>query len=264
MSRFFILLVVAISASGVCTRLSQAQESVFGIESAGISFGPYARVTLGYDSGQFNDGRWLPPGASDPQIFFDLSDESGSYGSAAIGYDWMNGFRSDVSLSFLSGRTTSGDWSFTIPATPGSHASMSADISSTAVIASLYYSPLEAQGKNLKFNPYVMAGLGVARHSIDSWTRTNPAVGNPVRSFASNTNSSLAWTVGVGGSWLLSKPRGRPIYLDMMLQHYDFGKAEGSATNAPGSTGSAPRAPLSFERSGHMVSIGLRIPLTSY
>jgi opacity protein-like surface antigen len=240
---------------------AQSNESLFGVDSPGVTFGPYVRAGLGFDYSMTDNGFWESPGASDPLVLFDLDSDNAAFGTVGYGYDWMNGFRGDVSLSFFGKKDVAGPWSATIPATPGPHASVSTSVSSTALMGTVYYAPLERQGKITKFNPFVSAGLGFAHNDMSTWTRTNPASGQPVRSFEGNSSTELAWSVGVGASWQINRPGKRVLLLDAGVQYFDLGNAQGGAQPLPGSGSSTPRQPLTVGMESTVISIGVRMPL---
>lgn len=251
---------------------AQAQDTssspldVFASSQAAVTYGPYARVELGGAIPSLDDAYWLPPGfPGDPQVNFDLDGDNVGFGAIAVGFDWMNGFRADVALS----RT--GDIGFSGPcssASDGSDCDLTphADISdgsvrSTALMANLFYSPLEARGSNATFQPYFVGGLGFSRNTMDSWTRVNPAAATPTRVFNSNSETEFAWSLGVGASWQLTAPGERPILLDVSWRYYDFGEAVGGSVGSPGGPGSVPVQPLTFDLNSQVLSIGVRIPL---
>ncbi|NNU80041.1 outer membrane beta-barrel protein [Halovulum dunhuangense] len=247
---------LAISAP---TAQAQSGQGVFGIDAPAVTYGRYARFDLGAGFSATDSGDWLPPGASDPRVFFALDGENGIAGTAAIGFDWMNGWRAEAALTHVGKETVGGDWSRTEPATPGPHASVEADISSTALMGNVYYLPFQRPGRNAKFQPFVTAGLGLSMNSMDDWTRTNPSATDPVRSFEGASHIDLAWSVGLGASMQISATGKRPILLEASYRYYDLGAARGSATPLDG--GNAPRDPLSVDRESHVLAIGLRIPL---
>ncbi|NKX44029.1 outer membrane protein [Roseicyclus persicicus] len=240
---------------------------------ASVTYGPYLRFEIGGALTTLGDAYWLPPGQSDPQIDFDLDGDDVGFGAIAVGFDWQNGVRADLAL------LRTGDIGFAGPCASASDGSpcdgtqqanfldQHADISdgsvhSAALMANLFYAPLEARGSAATFQPYVVAGLGLARNAVDYWTRVNPAATQPTRTFGSNTTTDLAWSIGIGASWQLTRPGDRPILLDVSLRHYDFGTAVGGSTSAQ--QGGIPREPLTFELTSQVLTVGLRIPLQRY
>ena len=256
----FLAAALSISATGAA--LSQDGGSLFGVERpASVTYGPYVRAGLGLEASMIQDGFWESPGPSDPVVLFDLDSDNAALASVGAGFDWMNGFRGDVSLSYFGEKDVSGPWSSTIPPTPGPHASMSTSISTVAVMGTVYYAPWERSGAPARFSPYVSAGLGFARNDMSTWTRTNPASARPTRQFEGNVETDLAWSVGVGASWQIHRKGNRPMLLDAGVQFFDLGDAVGGAQPLPGNGASTPRQPFTVEMETTVVSIGIRIPL---
>ena len=57
---------------------------------------------------------------------------------------------------------------------------------------------------------------------------------------------------------------GRPIDLDLTYRYIDAGKVQGGGTPLPGSGTSVPREPFNYDNTLHTVSIGVRIPFSTY
>lgn len=230
---------------------------------ASVTFGPYVRAELGALNWHLEDAYWLPPGPADPQINFDLDGDNTGMAAIAIGYDWQNGFRGDFSLirtgqSDIAGPCSSASDGSSCTGTP--HADITGGtITTTALMANVFYSPLERQGSNSVFQPFVVAGLGFAHNDVGVWTRTNLAAPRPVRSFESNSSLDLAWSLGIGAAWQVSRAGQRPVIIEASWRYYDFGTASGGTT--PIGPGSTPREGLTFENRSQVFSIGVRIPL---
>jgi opacity protein-like surface antigen len=266
---FGLVLATGATAQDVMPTQSPIEPTVSS--QAAVTFGPYVRAELRLAAPSLDDAYWLPPGfPGDPKVNFDLDGDNVGFGALALGYDWMNGFRADLSLS----RT--GDIGFAGPcssASDGSPCAIHADITdgsvrSTALMGNLFYSPLEARGSNATFQPYIVGGIGFSRNTMDSWTRFNPLAGTPTRTFDSNSETEFAWSLGVGASWQLTQPGERPVLLDVSWRYYDFGDAVGGSVGTPGGggggAGGVPVQPLTFDLTSHVVSIGIRIPLQRY
>lgn len=259
----------------VCTLAAAAAQSAHAEEpvrpnieptassQASVTYGPYARLELGGAMTELSDGYWLPPGPSDPQIDFDLDGNDTGMAAIALGYDWQNGVRADVSLLHtgeigFSGPCSSASDGSDCDLTP--HADISdGSVQGSAMMVNLFFAPLEARGSNSRFQPFVVGGIGVSRNSVDSWTRVNDASANPTRVFDSNTETDFAWSLGVGASWQLTAPGEWPVLLDVSWRYYDFGEAVGGDVSDVG--GSVPRQPLTFDIDSQVFSIGIRIPL---
>lgn len=84
---------------------------------ASVTYGPYVRGELGSLMPELSGGYWLPPGANDPRINFDLDGSNTGLASIAVGFDWQNGVRADV--AFLH----SGDMGFSGPCSSASDGS---------------------------------------------------------------------------------------------------------------------------------------------
>lgn len=235
---------------------------------ASVTYGPYIRAELGGVLPELSDGNWLPPGSNDPRVFFDLGGENTGLAGIAVGFDWQNGFRSDLALMRTGNIDFSGPCVFStngFDCETKPHADITGgSVQTTAMMLNLFYSPLEAAGSNATFQPWVTAGIGVARNTVNSWTRenTSPPASQPVRTFGSNSQDEFAWSVGIGASWQLTEPGERPILLDVGWGYYDFGMAEGGSTSIV--EGGVPRQPLNFELSSQVFSIGIRMPLRRY
>ena len=251
---------------------SQAQDdSLFGGRTASVAFGPYFRAEVGYAAPSIANGYWRPPGydpapgIGDPEIRFDLDGEDVAMGSLAIGYDWQ-GWRGEVAVSELGSGDVSGPCS---SASDGSSCSIHANIdnapvSSTAIMANVFYAPFEARGSQSVFQPFFVAGLGVARNDVGDWTRSNPGASRPIRSFEGASTTSLAWSVGVGASYQLTGPGEWPVLLEGSLRYYDLGSAEGGSIPLPGNGASEPVQPLTFDNRQSVIAIGVRIPLQRF
>ena len=225
----------------------------------------YVRLGVGTDSFGINDGQWSPPGAapagSDPVIFFNLTEPDGAAGTIALGRQLRLGLRGEIALTAFSSRDISGPWSYTVPATSGPHADVSTTIQSTALMANVAYDlPNMAKGR-FEFQPYLLAGVGLARNKLGDWTRTNAAATQPSRTFAGDSKIDLAWTLGAGVSWNVGENSNGPIKMDLSYQYFALGNAQGSGTPLAGSGTSSPVNPLEFDISSQVISIGVRIPL---
>jgi opacity protein-like surface antigen len=243
---------------------------------AAVTYGPYVRAELGGMVPELADGNWLPPGPADPRIFFDLDGDNSGLAAIAFGFDWQNGFRGDLSIMHTGSIGFSGPCSSASDGSPcdrppaiQAHADITdGSVRSTAVMANLFYAPLEARGSNSRFQPFVVGGIGMSRNTVESWTRFNLDAGTPpgsgpaTRVFGENSENQFAWSVGLGASWQLTEPGERPILLDVGWRYYDFGTAEGGSTADVGA--GIPRQPLNFDPTSQVFSIGIRIPLQRY
>ena len=226
---------------------------------ASVTYGPYVRFELGRGHMSYDDEHWLPPGyPGDPKVTFDLEGGNASLGAIAIGYDWMNGFRGDISLFAAPKMSIAGNWSGPLP---GPHADITGgSVQSTGLMVNLFYSPLEQRGVNSRIQPFLVAGLGLSRNAVGDWTRTNPSAPSAVRTFEGDTSVSPAFSLGFGVSVQLTPPGSRPVMLEASYRYYNFGDASGGATPLAGN-GSSPVRPLSFTPTDRVISISIRIPL---
>jgi len=205
----------------------------------------------------------VPPGAGDPRVFFSTSDDDTAFVGAAVGFDWMNGFRAEGALLSAGKIDATGPWSYTVPVVPGPHADItSASVRTTALMGSVYYSPLEQRSVNSRIQPYLVAGLGLARNEMSDWTRTNAASATPVRTFEGRSKVDIAYSVGLGVEMQMTRPGQHPVLVDLSWRFYDFGTAEGSTTPLTG--GQPPREAFNVDRTDSVVSLGVRVPLTRY
>lgn len=247
------VLPAAASTNGVTTVPGGA-----GLRRASAS-GQYVRFELGgarYGTGNAN---WLPPGfPGDPQVFFDLDVDNPVFGAIAIGHTYTRNIRAEVALNLFGSSDFTGPWTYTVPATPGPHADMSGSVKSMALMANGYYS-FYTTGK---VTPFVTAGLGLARNTTGTWTRTNTAATPVSRSYSGATKNNLAWSVGLGVAMDVGPVMGSaPATLELAWRYFDLGTARGGSTPVTGGAGGAPVAPLNFNVSTNVISVGLRIPL---
>ncbi len=170
---------------------------------ASVTYDPYARLGFGVADISADNGYRRPPGFDpDPEIDFDLSGDNVGFGEAAVGFDWQNGFRADLSLLFTGEIDISGECAGASNGTPcefdagipgSGHADiMDASLSSTVLMGNLLYSPFEAQGSNSVFRPFAVGGLGLASNKVGEWTRENPVAVQTTRTFEGNTETDFA------------------------------------------------------------------------
>jgi opacity protein-like surface antigen len=245
---------------------AQDVQGLSGARSASVTYGPYARAEAGWNIAEPSDGSWTPPGSADPRITFDVDGETGGFGAIAVGYDWQNGVRADLSVFGIGASDVSASCARASDGTSCStHVqSVNAEVSTRGLMANIFYAPLEARGSNSLFQPFLVAGLGIARNEVSDWTRTNPGSARPSRTFEGDTSSDLAWSIGAGASLQVSRPGRWPIILEAAWRYYDFGTASGGSTPLPDSGGSEPREPFSFDHESHVVTFGIRVPLQKY
>ncbi|WP_026758760.1 outer membrane protein [Sediminimonas qiaohouensis] len=195
---------------------------------------------------------------------FDLSAKKTGFGALAVGYDWQNGFRGDVSLSVSGSANVAGPCSSASNGSPcDDHADITdASISTAAVMGNVFYSPLEQAGNDSRFQPFLVAGLGLARNKVGEWTRFNANATTQTRTYQGNSSVDLAWSVGAGAAYQLTRPGEWPVMLEASWRYYDYGTAEGGAQ--PIGTGSQPTKPLTFDNTAHVIAIGIRVPLQRY
>lgn len=262
---------VALGLAAVSGSATQAQvasgksaATLFGRTSASVTYGPYLRLEAGQSHVTLADPNWIPPDPVDPRVFFDFASHNKSFVSLAYGYDWMNGFRADVSLISAGKVDATGPWSYTVPVVPGPHADITAaTVSTQALMGSVFYAPLEQKRVNSRIQPYLVAGLGLAQNRMSDWTRVNAASPTPVRTFAGSTRLDLAYSLGLGIAFQLTPPGKHPVLLDFAWRYYDFGTAKGSTQTVSGG-GGTPREALNVSRRDSVVSLSVRVPLKRY
>ena len=217
----------------------------------------FFRFELGAASPAANDAYWLPSGyPSDPKVSFSLNMNRGAFGSLAVGHYWQQGVRSEIALSGFGTTSFTSPPGTTSPPTATTHAAVSGNTNSVALMANGYYTPyIKALGQ---VQPYVSAGLGISANTMGTWTRTNPTVSPAVRSYDGNTTLSLAGSIGVGVEIYLGEASGKPTSLDLGYRYFDLGKVAGSANPSAGGGGS-PVAPLTFNKTEQVVSLSLRV-----
>lgn len=259
------VVVVSMAAAAAFAGETPADQgrTLFGRTSPSVTYGPYLRFEAGRTSTSLSDANWLPPGATDPRVFFDTTDDDNGFVGAAVGFDWMNGFRAEGTILSAGELDAAGPWSYTVPAVPGPHADITAaNVRTTALMGSVYYAPLEQRGVKSRIQPYLVAGLGFAWNEMSDWTRTNAASGSPVRTFEGDSNVDLAYSVGLGVEMQVTRPGQHPVLIDLSWRFYDFGTAEGGTTPLTG--GQPPREAFSVDRTDSVVSLGVRVPLKRY
>lgn len=266
LSKIFAL-ISALALVHMVPEAAEAQESgLLSGRTASVTIGPYFRGSLGSVEPNFGNGYWRPPGfGSDPEIRFDVDGDTLGMGTLALGYDWQ-GWRAEVAVSRFGSTNVSGSCS---SASDGSSCAVHADIESaslatTAAMGNVYYAPFEARGSHSVFQPFLVAGLGIASNSMGEWTRTNPGATSPSRTFEGNRNRSLAWSVGIGASYQVTRPGRWPVLLEASWRFHDLGSAVGGALPLPGSGMSQPVQPLKFDVRHSVFEIGVRIPLERF
>lgn len=273
--RFLPLAIVAASVAAAGPAAAQGADS--GPDVASVTYGPYVRAELGYAFNDADNGFWESPGPADPRVFFDLDADNGAMAVLALGFDWQNGWRADLSLTRVFSADLSGPCSGASDGSPcdispalDNHADIeSASISSTALMANVFYAPREAAGSNSRFQPFVVGGIGAARNSVGDWTRENSSGGESgriTRVFEGDTSTDFAWSLGFGAAWQVTRPGQRPVIVEASWRYYDFGSASGGTTPLPipDNGNSEPRTPLTFDARSSVVSVGVRIPLQRF
>jgi hypothetical protein len=256
--------VAAAGSAGAADTGTYSGTTLFGRTSASVTFGPYLRFEVGRAGTDLANGNWLPPGASDPRVFFDIGDDDSTFAGAAVGFDWMNGFRADLGVISLGEVDAIGPWSYTIPNDPGPHADITnARVRTTALMGSVFYSPLEQRGVNSRIQPYFVAGLGFANNRMSEWTRFRASASTPVRTFQGNSSIDLAYSLGVGVAVQVTRPGQHPVIMDLSWRYYDFGTAKGGTASVVGA-GGTPREAYNVDRRDSVISLGVRIPLRRY
>ena len=257
-----------VAAAGLANMAAaQGSQSGFQTRVASVTYGPYLRTELGYGRTSLTEGYWQPPGYdADPEVQFALSGDDVTSGVVAFGFDWQNGFRADVGLVATGTSDLSGLCSSASNGTScDSHADIgSASVSTTGLMAHVFYAPLEERGSNSPLQPFVSAGLGVARNTVGDWTRVNPTATQASRTFSGDKTSSLAWSAGAGLSYQVTKPGEWPVIVEASVRYYDFGSASGGAVPLAGSGTSEPVTPLTFDFEQTVIAVGIRIPLKRY
>ena len=228
------------------------------------SEGYYLRAEIGAARPASSDAFWLPSGyPTDPQVFFDLTSDDTAFGSLAVGHEWPNGARAEAAFSAFGSSAFSSPPGYTVPASSESHGSVSGANRSLTAMINGYVEPFGALGASGKTRPYLTAGLGLADNTMEDWTRDNPNSEKPTRSYAGESNVSLAWSVGFGVSMDVSSPNARaPVFLEVGYRFFDLGNVSGSAQQLPGSgSGGTPVQPLNFDVTAQVLSVSIRIPL---
>jgi len=263
LARLALVASAAITSAGAAQAESGSPTSLPSFGVASVTYGPYVRLEAGYSRRSLDDAYWLPTGyPKDPRVSFDLGEDAGSIWGAAVGYDWLNGFRGDVEVLGRSSMDLSGGW--TDPG-PGPHADITdGTLRTTALMANVYYAPFEQRGSSSRFQPFLTAGLGFANNQVSEWTRTNAAANQQNRSYEGDNTISLAASVGFGAALQLTKPGQHPVILEAAYKYYHFGTARGGSTPLAGSGLSQPVEPLTFDVTDQVLSLSIRVPLQRF
>jgi opacity protein-like surface antigen len=106
------------------------------------------------------------------------------------------------------------------------------------------------------WKPYVGAGIGYARNKLRTITVTNPSVPGVVVPIAGDTDSGLAWSLGVGVGYAL--PNG--MTLDVGYRYIDLGdlKVPALPVSVPSIGPAAPYAGAEGKLRAHELVLSLR------
>ena len=235
--------------------------------AAPLGPGWYARGDVGVTVlGPNGTGYWTGPGGGAPRITFGLDDPATFTGSMALGYDWMNGIRSDLSFTLDSNMDVTATIRSTSDGSPtaGHTQTITGSINAQALMANLFVEPLKLTGNDGPVQPFLTVGAGVAHVSMGQWTRYNPNNGPPdtYRTFYGADQFNLAWTAGGGVSVRLGEGRpgmAAPI-LDLTYRLSSYGNVAGGDTPTRG-MGPGPREPFNFDDITQTATVGLRVPI---
>jgi opacity protein-like surface antigen len=191
--------------------------------------------------------------SNDPSASFSQTDFGGTFltnaASANMDNTWLagvgvgcgsgsRGIRGELMLDWRGDR----DVSAALAAPLGGIAHSS--IQTTTLMFNGYYD----LGKWDRVVPYVGAGVGFARHSVDEVTFTGNALGNQIEG---DDRWSMAWSLMAGLGWQLSE---RAI-LDVGYRYIDMGNARSGRIDSAGFT----NPPVRFDDlTAHEFKIGLR------
>lgn len=251
--------IIAAAMAGI-TPLTLGTTPAWAQEYGAPASGTYLRFELGAAQPSAGDANWLPPDFPEaPQIFFDLDLDTSAMAAIGIGHSYGNGWRAEGALNIFGSTDFSGPWSYTVPADPGPHAGMAGSFRSVALFANGYYD-FETDGSA---TPFVTAGIGVARNTMDDWSRIPADPRRPIRTYEGKSDNDLAWSIGAGVAWDVGSVFGSgPAKMELAWRYYDLGSVSGGTTPLPGSgVVDSPIEALNFDLTEQLVSVGLRIPL---
>lgn len=178
------------------------------------------------------------------------------FATVAIGRNYANNLRGELAVTGFGSSDFAGDWSYTVPASTGPHASLTGSTSSLALMANGYY---DLPGTGLgSVQPYVSAGIGVADNRMESWSRIKPDDGS-ARAFEGDSNVALAWSLGAGISVAVGEVGGMPAQLDIGYRYFNLGEVKGSSVPVSSEGGGRPVKPLNFDKTELTVSVSLRL-----
>lgn len=148
----------------------------------------------------------------------------GDFGKAValdvgVGYRWNEWFRSEVFFSYRPDFRFDGLSNFA-QLEPAVHQGVRADAESTSLMVAGIVRPTSLFGAGKwSLDPFVMAGMGMARNRIDSMVFTFPDTQTVT---PNGSYSGFAWTVGGGFSYEL----GRNVELEIVYRYTDLGQVK--------------------------------------
>jgi opacity protein-like surface antigen len=148
----------------------------------------------------------------------------GDFGKAValdvgVGYRWNEWFRSEVFFSYRPDFRFDGLSNFA-QLEPAIHQGVRADAESTSLMVAGIVRPTSLFGAGKwSVDPFVMAGMGMARNRIDSMVFTFPDTQTVT---PNGSYSGFAWTVGGGFSYAL----GKNVELEIVYRYVDLGEVK--------------------------------------
>jgi opacity protein-like surface antigen len=248
--------VLAVTSAGAADLHTHKTPLVEPPPPAAPQFQFYVRGEVGGSWFEQNRGSWTGPGPGDPAITEALSAPASFTGGAAAGVQFLPGLRADLSYDYLGNFSVHGN-----PIAPGgAHASMDGGVTSNLLMANLFVEPFSLMNVNTGFvRPFVTGGIGVALNDMGDWTRTNLAVGTPVRTFSGASQTNFAWDVGGGLSFDIASLFHHAAFVDLTYRFVDAGHVTGGAVPVS-DTAHAPRQAFNYELTANVATVGLRIP----
>ncbi len=166
-------------------------------------------------------------------------------GDLAIGFRLAPAIRYDLSLSGIFNTQTT--WSHPLFPFSMGHAR----VASAQLLNNFYLDIAPIFGGLGRFNPYIMAGLGVAWNTVGETVGFGGVIGQPL--FIGNTRTAFAWTAGAGVQYQIVNN----LILDVSYRYLDAGRAQTTF----GFVAIPGFVQTSAQIQAHQIHVGLVIPV---
>jgi opacity protein-like surface antigen len=214
------------------------------------STGLYVRADIGGTFKQnftFRDTNPKAPNCDLCSDLFPSSTGNSVFFGAGVGGRLSSMFRADITIDYLTPVKVNGHTTAAAPSTA------SADLDSIVGLASGYFD-FEGAFPNMfgSLQPYVSAGIGVARNHLGTTTGVSPLIGPFTLGAATRTN--FAWALGAGVGYALT-PR---LTIDLAYKYLDTGEVRNGATLGAGGASFQLTPSKTGDVGVHAVTLGFR------